>query len=304
MTEATFVPEEHMRRKREEYWADLVGGVTGAFKTQQVSRLLDGRTLPADSKIVDVGAGTSDLSKMLAEMGGLEQIVCLDYDAPIVEEMAAKETDARVEWRVGDARDLGSWDERVGAVTFFDILHEVYSFVGRSGDDPLVDHDTGIAAVEEILAASAKVLAPGGIIVITDDVLPEEEATVRLRCRTPEVVDVVKRVQTEYRSRDLEISWTGDDQFEIPAQKLATLLTQYNKPKRGDEARWAVEQMEIHQYMRPSDYERVLGAHGMTVHLDLGTADVVADEWNADFEILGGLPDGFPPKRVAVVAVK
>src|SRR5262249_43445236 len=113
-----FVPEEHMRRKQDAYWSDLVGGVTGAYKTAQVQGLREGHTLPAGSAVIDVGAGTSDLSKMVAEYGGVSRIVCLDYDEEIVAEGRAQETDARVEWRVGDARDTDAYGENVGAVTF------------------------------------------------------------------------------------------------------------------------------------------------------------------------------------------
>ena len=45
-----------MRRKQPEYWMDLVGGVTGRYKTEQIHRLLAGKTLPTGSVVVDVGA--------------------------------------------------------------------------------------------------------------------------------------------------------------------------------------------------------------------------------------------------------
>lgn len=304
--EATFVPEEHMRRKRDAYWADLVGGTTGAYKTGQIQDLLRDWTLPSDSVIVDVGAGTSYLSKMLAEIGGQPdaKIVCVDYDEGIIEEMRKQETDPQVEWRVADARELGSWTEKVGVVSYFDVLHEVYSFVGRVEGGKEVRHDVGIAAVEEVLAASAQVLTPGGVVVITDDVIPESDGDITLKCRNDLVRRTLKeRVEVEYGSRPLQITWQDEDTFTMPVRTFATLLTQYNKPKKGDETRWAVEQMEVHQYMKVSDYERVLGGHGLTVTTHTGTADVVTDEWNEDFELVDGL-DAFPDKRVAVVATK
>jgi SAM-dependent methyltransferase len=301
---ATFVPDEHMRRKRDAYWTDLVGGVTGNYKTAQVQRLLAGRTLPEGSSVIDVGAGTSDLSKMVAEYGGVAKIVCLDYDDGIVQESRAAETDERVEWRTGDARDLEAYGTNVGAVGFFDILHEVYSFVGRSPEDGSVDHATGRAAVEEILQAAATALAPGGVILITDDVLPEQEGPVRVRARTPEIADLLRRIEREYPSRPLEIAWEDDGQtFTIPARTFITLLTHYNKPKKGDEARWAVEQMEVHEYMKVSEYESFFGALGLTVSTDVGTPPEAYAEWAEDFEILDGLDD-FPAKRVAVLAAK
>jgi SAM-dependent methyltransferase len=302
---ATFVPDEHMRRKRDAYWTDLVGGVTGRYKTAQVQRLLEGRTLPDGSSVIDVGAGTSDLSKMVAEYGGVTKIVCLDYDDDIVQRSRAVETDDRVEWRTGDARDLEAYGTDVGAVGFFDILHEVYSFVGRSPADGSVDHATGRAAVEEILTAAATALAPGGVILITDDVLPEEgDRRVRVRTRTEAIATLLRRVEDEYPSRPLEIAWEDDGRtFTIPARTFITLLTHYNKPKNGDEARWAVEQMEVHEYMQVSEYESFFGALGLTVSTDVGTPPEAHAEWSEDFEILDGLDD-FPSKRVAVLAAK
>lgn len=302
---AIFIPDEHMRRKRDAYWTDLVGGVTGRYKTAQVQRLLEGRTLPEGSSIVDVGAGTSDLSKMVAEYGDVDSIVCLDYDDDIVQRSRAAETDPRVEWRTGDASDLAAYGSDVGAVGFFDILHEVYSFVGRSPETGAIDHAVGRAAVEAILRAAATALAPGGVILITDDVLPEEGDTpVRVRTRTPEIAEVLHRIAREYPSRPLEIEWEADGRtFTIPARTFITLLTQYNKPKHGDEARWAVEQMEVHEYMSVSEYEAFFGALGLTVIADVGTPPEAYAEWSGDFEVLDGLPD-LPSKRVAVLAVK
>jgi SAM-dependent methyltransferase len=296
-------PQEHMRRKRDAYWADLVGGVTGAYKTAQVAGLLEGHRLPEDSAVVDVGAGTSHLSKMVAEMGGAPRIICVDYDDGIVQTMRAAETDPAVEWRTADARELASWTDRVGAVTFFDILHELYSFVGRETAEAPVDHARGRVAVDEALTAAAQLLAPGGVIIITDDVLPEEEVDVRVACRRHEIADLVRRIEREYPSRPLEIRWIDDLTFEIPARTFITLLTHYNKPKAGDEARWAVEQMEVHEYMKVSEYEAFMRRAGLTPRITVGTPDEALAEWREDFEVLAGLDD-FPLKRVAVVAVK
>jgi SAM-dependent methyltransferase len=296
-------PQEHMRRKRDAYWTDLVGGVTGRYKTEQVSQLLAGHRLPPGSAVVDVGAGTSGLAKMVAEIGAVERIICVDYDDGIVQAGRAAETDANVEWRTADARDLAGWSDHVGAVTYFDILHELYSFVGRTGDDPAVDHARGRAAVEQALSAAAELLAPGGAIVITDDVLPEAETIVRVACRNDEIADLVRRIEREYRSRPLEIHWLDQHEFEIPARTLITLLTHYNKPKAGDEARWAVEQMEVHEYMKVSEYETFLRSLGLTPTILTGTPAEALAEWQTDFAILEGL-DGFPLKRVAVVAIK
>jgi hypothetical protein len=204
---------------------------------------------------------------------------------------------------VADARSLEDLGESVGVVSFFDMLHEVYSFAGRGEDDPVIDHERGIAAVRSVLAASARALEPGGMLIVTDDVLPEDPATTAIRCRTPEAAAAVRRLEAEYPSRRLRIRWSGDRDFEIHGHDLATLLTQYNKVKRGDLARWNVEQLEVHQYMSGDDYRRDLAEHGLTAHIDVATPPETLAEWSADFEVTGGR-DGFPHKRVAVVAVK
>lgn len=297
-------PGEHMRRKQPEYWMDLVGGVTGRYKTEQIQKLLAGKRLPPGSVVVDVGAGTSDLSKMVAEEGGVDKILCIDYDAGIVDAGHAAETDPRVEWRVADARHLDAIPEAIGAITFFDVLHEVYSFVGRGDTSSIVDHQKGVAAVRDILAGSAAALAPGGLIVITDDVLPEETGLVVVRARTAESAAVVRRIVDEYPSRDLQLLWSGSsDTFTIPARNLATLLTQYNKPKRGDLARWRVEQMEVHQYMSAAEMAEFLHELGLETAVHVGTPDEALAEWSADFEVVSGLV-GLPEKRVALVAQK
>jgi hypothetical protein len=144
---------------------------------------------------------------------------------------------------------------------------------------------------------------PGGVIVITDDVLPEEEVTVRVACRREDIADLVRRIEREYRSRSLEIRWLDERVFEIPSRTLITLLTHYNKPKVGDEARWAVEQMEVHEYMKVSEYDAFLRSAGLTPSIVAGTPDEALEEWRSDFRIVGGLAD-FPAKRVAVVAVR
>jgi Methyltransferase domain len=299
----TATSSEHMSRKRDAYWEDLVGGLTAGYKTSQVLRLLEGRAAPIDSVLVDVGAGTSDLSTLIAARVGTSRILCVDYDEAVVAARQAAETNPDVVWRVSDARELTDLGERIGLVSFFDMLHEVYSFAGRGEGSPLIDHARGIAAVHQVLRASAGALAPGGLIVITDDLLPESDGTTRVRCASDDIAAVVRRVEREYPSRQLKIAWLHDREFEINDRDFATLLTQYNKVKRGDLTRWNVEQLEVHQYMSVADYERELGAAGMTVHIDVGTPDAAGDEWAHDFSVLSGL-DEFPHKRVAVVAVK
>lgn len=60
--------ETHKNRKREEYWADLVGGGTAAYKMGVLERLLEGGPPAPGGDILDVGAG--DLARQLIEANG------------------------------------------------------------------------------------------------------------------------------------------------------------------------------------------------------------------------------------------
>ena len=199
--------------------------------------MLEGHTLPDGSAVIDVGAGTSALSKMVAEYGGVSRIVCLDYDEEIVADGRAQETDPRVEWRVGDARDPDAYGENVGAVTFFDILHEVYSFVGRSPADGSVHHATGLDAVKDVPARRGRRAgagrrdpdhrrrAPGGG--------RDGHGGARARRRSSALLH---RIEREYPSRPLEIAWLDDERFEIPvahADHAAHALQQAQARRRG-----------------------------------------------------------------------
>jgi len=294
-----------MRVKNDDYWTDLVEGVTGNYKTEQLMRLLKGVTLPAGSAVVDIGCGTSILSKVVAKETGLDSIICADYDPQIVAEGRSAETDPRVQWRVADAQELPGWNDRIGAVTFFDVLHEVYSFVGREETGSEIDHERGLKAVKTVLEAGAKALEPGGVIIITDDILPEEKGSVKVRCLSTSIKDVVKKLVAEYPSRVLAVEWDSqaNDTFYIPARHFMTLLTQYNKLKRSDLSRWNVERMEVHEYLSPLEYEEFFSQYGLETKVDAGTPKEALDEWSTDFEIVDGL-DGFPPKRGTVVATK
>lgn len=296
-------PAEHMRRKRDAYWSDLTAGETGRYKTDQVVRLLAARSLPVESSVIDIGAGTSDLSALVADIGGVRDIVCVDYDPALVAERAAHEENPLVNWRVADARDLTHLDTTPGAVTFFDVLHEVYSFVGRDEETGRVVHEVGIEAVREALRSAAEVLAPGGVVIVTDDVLPDQEITTVVRARNDLAAETVRLLERDYPSCDLEIVWRDDAVFEIPSRRLITLLTQYNKPKRGDMDRWRVEQMEVHEYMSANEIRTFFEGLGMRVDLETGTPEQARLEWESDFEVIEGL-SALPDKRVAVVAQK
>jgi len=293
---------EHKDRKRVEYWEDLVGGGTAAYKLATLEELFDQYPPAPGGDVLDVGCGTSSASAMFRRLVPDAREVRCDYDAKIVDEAAAANTDPAVEFRVADIFDLEAWTDEFSLVLFLDMLHEVYSFVGRGPDAAApIDHERGLDAVRRALASVGRLVRPGGAIAITDNILCPANDRVQVRVKPP-VIDAVRRFLAEYPSRRMDVSWT-DDVLTIDAHDLCILLTQYNKVKKGDEARWAVEQLEIHQYMTEREYRDAFASLGFEMHCVIGTPKDAHDEWNEDFEMVSGLPT-LPEKRVTLVAVK
>lgn len=294
--------ETHKNRKREEYWADLVGGGTAAYKMGVLERLLEGGPPAPGGDILDVGAGTSDASNFVRRFVPEARVVRCDYDATVIEAAAEACDDPDVEFRVADIFEVGNWTDQFSIVLFLDMLHEVYSFVGRSdGLDSPIDHGLGQDAVRRALASVSRLVRPGGVIVITDNVLCEYTGNVEVRV-DPDVRAAVVRFLEDYPSRQMAVDWEGDRLF-IGAHDFCILLTQYNKIKTGQEDRWAVEQLEIHQYMMLSEFATVFDTLGFDLECVVGTPDDAYDEWSSDFEVVAGL-EALPLKRVTLVATR
>ncbi|NQW09049.1 MAG: methyltransferase domain-containing protein [Alphaproteobacteria bacterium] len=301
--------EEHKSRKVEAYWADLVEGETGLYKAGVIKRLVDDHLRIPVRQVLDIGCGTSEIARRLAERIGSERVVGVDYDAEIIDKLRRHEWKVGIDtqWRVADIFDIGAWDERFELVFLLDILHEVYSFVGRSDDGKggqlIINHQKGLDATYRALDSIAKVVPSGGGIVITDDILPDHNESVEVKAKNPKVLSTLKTFVEEYPSRQIDLEWTSTDTFRIPAHDFSIVLTQYNKLKNGDLQRWNVEKLEIHQYFREADYRDVFRSLGFTPHIVVGTPCGARDEWCDDFEMLFGLPS-IPAKRVSVLAVR
>jgi hypothetical protein len=143
---------------------------------------------------------------------------------------------------------------------------------------------------------------PGGAIAITDNVLTPTNPRVQVRVKPPALA-AVQRFLAEYPSRLMKVTWPEPDVLDIDAHDFCILTTQYNKVKKGDEARWAVEQLEIHQYMSEQELRDTFAELGFEMHCVVGIPDDARAEWNEDFEMLSGLP-GLPDKRITLVAIR
>jgi len=211
----------------------------------------------------------------------------------------------QAEWVVADIFDLPSFSRKFDLILCFDMLHEIYSFYGRPERDIArpVDHESGQEFVIQALQNISEFVNPGGGVVITDNILSEENVEVTLSCRNDSVQNSVKFFVDNYPTRNFEGIIQSDQTLRIMKHDLCILLTQYNEIKNKDWSRWEVERLEIHQYMTREEYRRVFSDLEFNVFFDIGTPKYIYEEWHDDFEILDGMKD-FPKKRVTLLAIK
>ncbi|MBF0372119.1 MAG: methyltransferase domain-containing protein [Alphaproteobacteria bacterium] len=297
--------QAHKSRKQTAYWANLVGGETAVYKARVIDDLIATHRPGDVDSLLDIGCGTSEVALHYLDALNGRRLVGLDYDEAVVSAAARRYTDPRLEWRRADIFELDRCADRFQLVFLLDMLHEVYSFYGRPNRELAepIDHALGLEAAREALTKVAQVVSPGGGVVITDNVLCPTDSPVSVRVKTPEARDAVRRFLAEYPARRMRHAWLDGDVLDLSAHDFCILLTQYNKIKRGDEARWNVEKLEIHQYMTVAEYRSHFAELGFTMHAVVGTPPETTEEWNGDFEAVSGLP-ALPEKRITLLAVR
>lgn len=299
------ISTKHQNLKFNGYWDDLVGGNTGQYKEAVIDRLLQEKRDVPSAKLLDIGCGTCDLLFKYYKNLKSESVSFVDYDEQIIQSMKQNYPQDYAFWYVQDIFKLKDWKESFDLVFMLDMLHEIYSFYGRFNRDVTlsVDHDLGMKFVKEALSNIVTLLNPKGGIIITDNVLCEENQMIKVKVRTDKVKQAIQYFVENYPSRIFNIQIDEDNVFEVNSRDFCILLTQYNKIKRGDLDRFQIERMEIHQYMTLKEYEEIFVSFGMKTDVVIGTPTDAKEEWNQDFEIVEGL-DAMPEKRVTLLAQK
>lgn len=107
--------------------------------------------LPSGGTVLDVGAGTGELSIQLAEQRPDANVIGVDGDPAILKIAGNKQDAEAVTWRQGLADDLPVADGTIDAVVISLVLHHLST-----------------AAKERALLEARRVLRPGGKLVIAD----------------------------------------------------------------------------------------------------------------------------------------
>jgi SAM-dependent methyltransferase len=298
------ISKEHKKTKGGAYWDDLVKGITGEYKERKIDELIL-KYLKVDcNRILDVGVGTSSLGLKYKDILGATA-VCIDYDEKVISQMKDKYSHLPIEWYVQDIFKIKGWEQRFELVFFLDMLHEVYSFYGRPNMDinQEVDHERGQKYVFDALNNITQIVNPGGGVIITDNVLCEEDKTIEVRAKSKKVIETIKYFAENYKTKQINIVFVADDIFEINSRDFCILLTQYNKIKNQDWERWNTEKFEIHQYYTEKEYIEEFSKIGFNVHTIVGTPNDTREEYELDFEVINGL-DSIPEKRITLLAIK
>jgi SAM-dependent methyltransferase len=300
------ISEAHKKSKKRSYWGDLSEGSTTEYKARKIEELIRNFFPLGCSSILDIGSGGNcDHILKYKRLLGAGKIACLDYDEEVINKMKQQFPNQGIEWHVADIFQLQNFKEGFDLIFLLDVLHEVYSFYGRLSRDrnePIND-ERGLEHVIKAITNISRIVNPGGGIIITDNILPENDVPVTLKLKTAEISKAVDYFLKNYPSRKFgEISRKGDS-LTLNSKDLSVLLTQYNKIKKKDWDRWAVERLEQHQYMTERQYMEMFARLGFRTNMIIETPDYVREEWDKDFEITGGLKN-FPPKRVTLLSIK
>lgn len=298
------ISESHKSTKNPNYWHDLTSGVTSVYKERVLDSLLDKHLREPLGTVVDIGCGTCEMILRLKNRFKAKKAICLDYDEKIVAAMRERFRGVDVGWQVGDIFSIDRLDPETDLVLFIDMLHEVYSFYGRPDGNLMtpVNHTLGLQSVVQVLNNIGKQVRPGGGIAITDNVLCEENHQVKVRVKRGNLHEGIIFFFQNYPSRIFDYQFSGD-LLEMNSRDFCILLTQYNKIKNNDIARWETERFEIHQYMTLNEFRDCFDDMGFDCHAVVGTPHPTLMEWEDDFEILEGL-DYLPGKRITVLAIR
>jgi SAM-dependent methyltransferase len=288
----------HKELKQESYWDAMNRRPTTRHNRDTILALLGEHGPRAPQRIADIGCGTGHILQMMKERYPRADLFGLDYD-PAAIRHSEERWGHLAKFVQADLFEMDKLGDGFDIVLLCDVLHEVYSFKARQKNGR-VDSTKGDQVINAALDAVKRSLNPGGVLIITDSLLSEEDTPVSLEARSPAVLEAVKRVVSDYPSRELLAEFDGS-RFRTSSRDLCYILTQYNKVKNGDVARWNVEKLEVHQYWCPSTFQTYCSEAGLSLFAINGTPEETLEEWETDFAILSGLKT-FPTRRTSILA--
>jgi SAM-dependent methyltransferase len=148
----------------------------------------------------------------------------------VVAALAARRTRDRRRWRVVHA-DAFALPEHLGAgavdtVVLCSVLHEIYSYVVRPGDDGSPPRRFRLESVRELVRACWRALAPRGRIVIRDGVTPPP-GTRRIGFVAPDARELFDLYVAQFEGRPIAYRDLADGRVELSAPDAMEFLYTY-----------------------------------------------------------------------------
>lgn len=256
--------------------------------------------IPADSHgdIVDVGTGTGALAFPLAAMFPHRRLTGVDADPGMLAVARRwRPRGSNLEFRLGSAQQPQS--AGAASVIFSSVLHEVYSYGGRS-----------LSMVASALRAAYASMLPGGRVIVRDFVRPADaRRRVVLRHRLPDMVpghDFLT-FSMQFAGRvALDGAWPEGSEM-CYATDLAGA---YEFIARKDFHRlWSRELLEVYTFWDLGEAKNLLRAAGFRiVHEEL-----IQSDWVLKASVFGnirlldaetGALIAFPPRQCLLVGEK
>ena len=190
-------------------------------------RLLD---FVRPGRVVEVGPGGGVVLDLLEDRFPAAEVIGLDASAEVVAALEARRARDHRRWRIirGDAFELPALvgAGAVDSIVFCSVLHEIYSYVERAGDDGSPPRRFRLEAVRDLVREAWRALAPGGRLVIRDGVTPPP-GTRRLRLLAPDARELFDLYAAQFEGRRIAWSDLPDGRIELSSADAMEFLYTY-----------------------------------------------------------------------------
>ena len=211
---------------------DRVANEANYLETMNAARSDKERMLDwvVPGRIVEIGPGGGVVLDLLAARFSDSEIIGVDVSREVINELESKRQRERRSWSVVHADAFALPDlyapGSVNTVVFCSILHEIYSYVVRAGDDGEPPRRFRIESVRDMLRAAFATLAPGGRIVIRDGIAPAPGRR-RIAFLVDDARELFELYIAQFEGRPIGVTRLADGRVELDTADAMEFLYTY-----------------------------------------------------------------------------